>query len=103
MHLKGKERVGVGLATTIWVMQTEAAHLAIVSHSFQLCHATPLLVWSGLQLSGGAPHRLGTPHRAQTHGGSNNKNYIIHRRQTYLYLGLPYTENTGQINLDNVT
>ena len=26
-----------------------------------------------------------------------------HRQQTDLYLGLPYTEDTGQINLDNVT
>ena len=33
----------------------------------------------------------------------NSKYYIIHRQQTDLYLGLPYTEDTGQINLDNVT
>ena len=30
------------------------------------------------------------------------KNYIIYRQQTDLYLCLPYTEDIGQINLDNV-
>ena len=30
------------------------------------------------------------------------ENYMIYRQQTDLYLGLPCTEDTGQINLDNV-
>ena len=56
------------------------------------------VVWSGLQLSGDAPHRLGTPHRAQidTVEAITKYNYITYRQQTYLYLGLTYTENTGQ-------
>ena len=43
--------------------------------------------------------------RAQTRTveAKHKINYRIHRQQTDLYLGLPYTEDTGQINLDNVT
>ena len=48
------------------------------------------------------PIGWGTPHRAQTHSGSKTY-YRIQRQQTYLYLGLPYTKNTKQINLNNVT
>ena len=55
------------------------------------------MLWSGLQHSGDAPHRLGTPHaRPNAQWKQNSKYYIIHKQQTYLYLGLPYTENTEQ-------
>ena len=69
-------------------------------------HLVSELVWYGADYSsvGKRPtcweRHTGSPN---THSGSNNKNYIIHRQQTDLYLGLPYTEDTGQINLDNVT
>ena len=32
----------------------------------------------------------------RTHSGSENKNYIIQRQQTYLYPDLPYIRSTGQ-------
>ena len=56
------------------------------------------LVWSELQHSGDEPHRLGTPHREpkRAQWKQELKYCIIHRQQTYLYLGLPYTENTKQ-------
>ena len=55
------------------------------------------LMRSGLQLSGDAPHRLGTPQ----HGNPNaqwKQTRILHntRKQTDLYSSLPYTESTGQ-------
>ena len=62
-----------------------------------LWNSNGIVVRSGLQLNRDSPHRLGTPHsEAQTHSGSRNQNYIIHRQQTDLYLGLPCTEDTGQ-------
>ena len=63
------------------------------------------MVWSGLQLSVEATHRFGTPHKEPKTCTveARIKNYIIHRQQTDLYLGLPYTEDIGQINLNNVT
>ena len=41
VHLYGKGRAGVGIVSAVWVTGTEPAHSAIVSHSLQLCHATP--------------------------------------------------------------
>ena len=41
VHFYGKGRAGDGLVSAIWVTGTELAHLAIVSHSLQLRHATP--------------------------------------------------------------
>ena len=38
VHSYRKGRACVGLITAIWVMGTEPAHLAIVSHRLQLCH-----------------------------------------------------------------
>ena len=55
------------------------------------------------QLNGDVPHKLGNATWGPNAQWKQNiKYYIIHKQQTYLYLGLPYTKNTGQINLDNV-
>ena len=41
VHLYGKGRASVGLISTGWVLGTEPAHSAFMSHKLQLCHATP--------------------------------------------------------------
>ena len=61
------------------------------------------MVWTGLQFGGDASHRLGNATWSPNAQWKQTIYYIIHRQQTYLYLSLPYTENTEQINLDNVT
>ena len=47
---------------------------------------------------GNTPHRLGTPNTQPNMRTVEAMKiyYIIHRQQTYLYLGLPYTEDIGQ-------
>ena len=42
VHLYGKGRASVGLIFAVWGTGTEPAHSAIMSHSLQLRHATPL-------------------------------------------------------------
>ena len=41
VHWYGKGRAGVELVSVIWVMGTEPAHSAVVSHRLHLRHATP--------------------------------------------------------------
>ena len=41
VHSYGKGRASVGLVSTVWVMGTKPAHLAVVSHMLQLHHTTP--------------------------------------------------------------